>query len=58
MDVCDKVTAEENGAKDAVLSMIKRLAHRNANVHLYTLEVRGINRLGCSIQEFSNSNDS
>ena len=26
--------------KDAVASMIKRLAHRNANVQLYTLEVR------------------
>jgi signal transducing adaptor molecule len=39
MDVCDKVTGEENGAKDAVASIIKRLAHRNANVQLYTLEV-------------------
>lgn len=39
MDVCDKVTTEESGAKDAVASMIKRLAHRNANVQLYTLEV-------------------
>lgn len=26
-------------AKDAVASMIRRLAHRNANVQLYTLEV-------------------
>lgn len=39
MDVCDKVTTEDSGAKDAVASMIKRLAHRNANVQLYTLEV-------------------
>ncbi|KAI9681857.1 MAG: ESCRT-0 subunit protein hse1 [Trizodia sp. TS-e1964] len=39
MNVCDKVSAEENGAKDVVVSMIKRLAHRNANVQLYTLEV-------------------
>ncbi|TAQ89330.1 hypothetical protein B7494_g2344 [Chlorociboria aeruginascens] len=39
MDVCDKVTTEESGAKDAVASMIKRLAHRNANVQLYTLEL-------------------
>ncbi|TVY48095.1 Class E vacuolar protein-sorting machinery protein [Lachnellula occidentalis] len=38
MDVCDKVTTEDSGAKDAVASMIKRLAHRNANVQLYTLE--------------------
>ena len=27
-------------AKDVVISLIKRLAHRNANVQLYTLEVR------------------
>lgn len=27
-------------AKDAVAALIKRLAHRNANVQLYTLEVR------------------
>lgn len=39
MDVCDKVTGEESGAKDAVATMIRRLAHRNANVQLYTLEV-------------------
>lgn len=26
--------------KDVVVAMIKRLAHRNANVQLYTLEVR------------------
>jgi signal transducing adaptor molecule len=39
MDVCDKVGSEDGGAKDAVASMIKRLAHRNANVQLYTLEV-------------------
>lgn len=42
MDVCDKVSGEESGAKDAVASMIKRLAHRNANVQLYTLEVGNI----------------
>lgn len=41
MDVCDKVAGEDSGPKDAVASMIKRLAHRNANVQLYTLEVRG-----------------
>ncbi|KAI9738821.1 MAG: ESCRT-0 subunit protein hse1, partial [Cirrosporium novae-zelandiae] len=39
LDVCDKVAAEDTGAKDAVSSMIKRLGHRNANVQLYTLEV-------------------
>ncbi|KAF7591814.1 ESCRT-0 subunit protein hse1 [Aspergillus hancockii] len=30
---------EESGAKDAVAALIKRLAHRNANVQLYTLEL-------------------
>jgi hypothetical protein len=45
MDVCDKVTTEDSGAKDAVASMIKRLAHRNANVQLYTLEARGTPRI-------------
>ncbi|KAJ5721563.1 uncharacterized protein N7483_009497 [Penicillium malachiteum] len=39
LDVCDKVGAEESGAKEAVAAMIKRLAHRNANVQLYTLEL-------------------
>ncbi|KAI9795251.1 MAG: ESCRT-0 subunit protein hse1 [Piccolia ochrophora] len=39
LDVCDKVSTSEAGAKDAVASMIKRLAHRNANVQLYTLEL-------------------
>lgn len=32
-------------AKDVTASMIKRLAHRNANVQLYTLEVSGNNYL-------------
>jgi len=39
MEVCDRVASDSNGAKEAVQSMIKRLAHRNANVQLYTLEV-------------------
>ncbi|KAK4110987.1 hypothetical protein N656DRAFT_712759 [Canariomyces notabilis] len=39
MEVCDRVAGDPNGAKDAVQSLIKRLAHRNANVQLYTLEV-------------------
>jgi hypothetical protein len=30
----------KSSAKDAVAALIKRLAHRNANVQLYTLEVR------------------
>ncbi|KAK0617044.1 hypothetical protein B0T14DRAFT_568594 [Immersiella caudata] len=39
MEVCDRVENDQNGSKEAVQSMIKRLAHRNANVQLYTLEV-------------------
>jgi len=42
MEVCDRVASDSNGAKEAVQSMIKRLAHRNANVQLYTLEVSSI----------------
>lgn len=39
MEVCDRVMSDPNGPKEAVQSLIKRLAHRNANVQLYTLEV-------------------
>ncbi|KAL6890754.1 hypothetical protein GGI43DRAFT_217832 [Trichoderma evansii] len=39
IEVCDKVSGDQNGSKEAVQSMIKRLAHRNANVQLYTLEL-------------------
>ncbi|EFX04633.1 sh3 domain containing protein [Grosmannia clavigera kw1407] len=40
IEVCDRVTADAtNGPKEAVQSLIKRLAHRNANVQLYTLEL-------------------
>ncbi|KAL8807767.1 MAG: hypothetical protein Q9200_004539, partial [Gallowayella weberi] len=39
LDVCDRVSSQESGPKDVVASMIKRLAHRNANVQLYTLEL-------------------
>ncbi|CRK23959.1 hypothetical protein BN1723_003098 [Verticillium longisporum] len=39
MELCDRVTTDTNGPKEAVQSMIKRLAHRNANVQLYTLEL-------------------
>ena len=35
----DQAKSDFDRAKDAVASMIKRLAHRNANVQLYTLEV-------------------
>ncbi len=39
MEICDRVTSDANGPKESVQSLIKRLAHRNANVQLYTLEV-------------------
>ncbi|KAK3897517.1 class E vacuolar protein-sorting machinery protein HSE1 [Staphylotrichum tortipilum] len=39
MEICDRVTSDQNGPKESVQSLIKRLAHRNANVQLYTLEV-------------------
>ncbi|KAI0129427.1 VHS domain-containing protein [Xylariales sp. AK1849] len=39
IEVCDKVSGDANGPKEAVQGMIKRLAHRNANVQLYTLEL-------------------
>jgi signal transducing adaptor molecule len=39
MEVCDRVTSDVNGPKEAIQSIIKRLAHRNANVQLYTLEL-------------------
>ncbi|KAI9672990.1 MAG: ESCRT-0 subunit protein hse1 [Caeruleum heppii] len=39
LDVCDKAGSDDSGPKDVVASMIRRLAHRNANVQLYTLEL-------------------
>ncbi|SMQ49846.1 unnamed protein product [Zymoseptoria tritici ST99CH_3D1] len=39
LDVCDRVSADSSGPSQAVASIIKRLAHRNANVQLYTLEL-------------------
>ncbi len=40
MEVCDRVLGDPNGSKEVVQGLIKRLAHRNANVQLYTIEVR------------------
>lgn len=38
LDVCDKVDADpENGAREAVAILQKRLAHRSVNVQLYAL---------------------
>jgi len=50
LDVCDKAGASDTGAKDAVAAMIKRLAHRNANVQLYTLELANALSQNCGLQ--------
>ncbi|GAW13975.1 hypothetical protein ANO14919_033670 [Xylariales sp. No.14919] len=39
IDLCDKVSSDSNGPNQAIQGLIKRLAHRNANVQLYTLEL-------------------
>ncbi|WVR08922.1 hypothetical protein IAU60_005981 [Kwoniella sp. DSM 27419] len=40
LEVCDKVTGEgQNGARQAVAALQKRLSHRNPNVQLYALEL-------------------
>ncbi|KAI3324282.1 hypothetical protein HD806DRAFT_64102 [Xylariaceae sp. AK1471] len=39
IDLCDKVSSDPNGPNQVVQGLIKRLAHRNANVQLYTLEL-------------------
>ncbi|RPA96691.1 hypothetical protein L873DRAFT_1811052 [Choiromyces venosus 120613-1] len=41
MDAWEKINNDsgENGPKNAVAALIKRLAHRNANVQVYTLEL-------------------
>lgn len=40
LSVCDKVDADtENGARNAILAVQKRLGHRNANVQLSSLTV-------------------
>ena len=49
LDVCDKVSTQDNGPKDAVVAMIKRLAHRNANVQLYTLELANALSQNCGV---------
>ncbi|EXJ89543.1 signal transducing adaptor molecule [Capronia epimyces CBS 606.96] len=49
LDVCDRVSSNESIAKDVVAAMIKRLAHRNANVQLYTLELANALSQNCGI---------
>lgn len=49
LDVCDKVSSSDSGSKDVVAAMIKRLAHRNANVQLYTLELANALSQNCGV---------
>lgn len=49
LDVCDKVSGSDAGPKEAVAAMIKRLAHRNANVQLYTLELANALSQNCGV---------
>lgn len=49
LDVCDKVGSSDAGPKDTVAAMIKRLAHRNANVQLYTLELANALSQNCGV---------
>lgn len=48
--MCDRVNASDSGGKDVVASMIRRLAHRNANVQLYTLELANALSQNCGIK--------
>ncbi|KAF2091612.1 hypothetical protein K490DRAFT_70421 [Saccharata proteae CBS 121410] len=50
LDVCDKVGASDSGAKDVVAALIKRMAHRNANVQLYTLELANALSQNCGMK--------
>ena len=50
LDVCDKANNNgEMGAKEVVSALIKRLAHRNANVQLYTLELANALSQNCGV---------
>lgn len=49
LDVCDQVSAAPTGPQSAVAALIKRLAHRNANVQLYTLELANSLSQNCGL---------
>jgi signal transducing adaptor molecule len=49
LDVCDRVSANSSGPQQAIFALIKRLAHRNANVQLYTLELANALSQNCDI---------
>ena len=49
LDVCDKVTGNDNGGKDVVSALMKRLANRNANVILLCLELANALSQNCGL---------
>lgn len=49
-DVVDRVGASTSGPQQAVSSLIKRLAHRNANVQIYTLELANALSQNCGVE--------
>ncbi|EIN09472.1 hypothetical protein PUNSTDRAFT_133264 [Punctularia strigosozonata HHB-11173 SS5] len=50
LNLCDKVTDEgEQGARNVVAAILKRLAHRNANVQLYALTLAEALTKNCGI---------
>ncbi|TFY74784.1 hypothetical protein EWM64_g9229, partial [Hericium alpestre] len=51
MNLCDKVQDEgEQGARNVIAAILKRLTHRNANVQLYTLALAEALTKNCGIQ--------
>ncbi|EIW65817.1 hypothetical protein TREMEDRAFT_36025 [Tremella mesenterica DSM 1558] len=60
LEVCDKVLSEgQNGSRQAVAALQKRLAHRNPNVQLYALELANTLAQNCGkslLEELSSRN--
>ncbi|TFL04895.1 hypothetical protein BDV98DRAFT_648130, partial [Pterulicium gracile] len=51
MNLCDKVIEEgEEGARNVIAALLKRLTHRNANVQLYTLTLSESLSKNCTIE--------
>ncbi|CAG7851736.1 Class E vacuolar protein-sorting machinery protein hse1 [Serendipita indica DSM 11827] len=51
LNLCDKVTDEgEQGARNVIAALLKRLTHRNANVQLYSLAVAEALSKNCGIE--------
>ncbi|KAG8802765.1 ESCRT-0 subunit protein hse1, partial [Serendipita sp. 399] len=51
LNLCDKVSEEgEQGARNVIAALLKRLTHRNANVQLYSLAVAEALSKNCGIE--------